>query len=109
MIDMVALQSFAGLEGRVRRGTRLRVSEHRAAFLTERGLAAPVGDARPPVGPTRTQDVTPERTNAPAPAPQLEAVGGGWYEVAGVRYRGKANAEAALREAQGDDRSPDAT
>ena len=102
MVELVALRSFAGLEGRVRKGTRFLASEHRAAYLMQKELAELAPGARPPIGPSRTQDTAPTRTTAPAPA-EATPVGGGWYEVAGLRYRGKAAAEAALREATRDD------
>ena len=90
---MRALQTFSRLGGRVRAGSEFSTNEERAAYLVSHGLAVRLsGPASVAVaGPTAVQ---------PQPDPtelndEIEAVGGGWYEWRGKRYRGKAAAEAA--------------
>ena len=92
---MRALQTFASLGGRVTRGSTVKVSPERAEYLVQAGLAVRVP------GPTETQAearpakavVTPTEAKA-----EVQAVGGGWYEWRGKRYRGRAAAEKARAE-----------
>ncbi len=93
---MRALQTFARLGGRVRAGTMFHTNEERAAYLVSQGLAERMS------GPAATTDAGPSEAR-PAPIPtevndEITAVGGGWYEWRGRRYRGKATAEKAREE-----------
>lgn len=87
---MVALQTFARLGGRVRRGREFTTNESHAAHLEANGIAERIGG----VGPAETQATGPTETQAPLP-PEVTPVGGGWFEWNGTRYRGRKAAEAA--------------
>ena len=89
---MRALQTFARLGGRVRAGATFETNEEHAAYLASAGLAQRL-DA-----PTATQAVIPPAPAGPLPSEvnaEITAVGGGWFEWRGKRYRGRAAAEAA--------------
>lgn len=93
---MQALQTFARLQGRVRAGMTFETSEERGAYLASRGLAVRVDRA------TETPTGRPS-TQPPGPSPsevnsEIVAVGGGWFEWRGRRYRGRAAVEAAQAE-----------
>ena len=95
---MRALQTFARLGGRVRAGALFETNEEHAAYLTAQGLAERVSQ------PATTRVTGPSRTE-PQPNPsevndEITAVGGGWYEWRGRRYRGK-KAAAAAKEQEG--------
>lgn len=91
-VTVRALQTFSSLGGRVTRGSTVTVNRDRAEHLVKTGLAVRVP------GPTSTQAearpkkpvVKPTEANA-----EIKAVGGGWYEWRGKRYRGKKAAEEA--------------
>lgn len=91
-VTVRALQTFSSLGGRVTRGSTVTVNRDRAEYLVKTGLAVRVP------GPTSTQAearpkkpvVKPTEANA-----EIKAVGGGWYEWRGKRYRGKKAAEEA--------------
>lgn len=91
-VTVRALQTFSSLGGRVTRGSTVTVNRERAEHLVKTGLAVRVP------GPTSTQAearpkkpvVKPTEANA-----EIKAVGGGWYEWRGKRYRGKKAAEEA--------------
>lgn len=89
---LIALQSFNGLEGPIRRGRRFKASAARAQYLTTHGLAQEVQEAGPAEravdGPTEFKPVQPPRH-----------VGGGWYEVDGQKVKGKAAADAVYEAA----------
>ncbi|HEX7002362.1 MAG TPA: hypothetical protein VF164_11775 [Trueperaceae bacterium] len=92
-VRLRALQTFARLGGRVRKGTEFTTSEDRAAYLTASGLAERLDH------PSTARVAGPKRVE-PQPQPsevndEITAVGGGWFEWRGKRYRGKAAAEAA--------------
>lgn len=93
MIRLKALQSFARLGGRVKRGTEFSTNESHAAYLTAQGLAERLDSPSESteVGPSEAQrSPTPEQTQV-----GVTHVGGGWYEWNGKRYRGREAAEAA--------------
>lgn len=92
-VKLKALQTFASLGGRIRAGRVFETNEERAAYLTSEGLAERLS------GPASTQVSGPSATQ-PRPEPtelndDITAVGGGWFEWRGKRYRGHARAEAA--------------
>lgn len=89
-VRLRALQSFAGLEGRVRRGTVFTAGEARAAYLTQKRLA----ERLDPPGPSEVQATGPSQNQAVLPE-EVKELGGGWYEWNGQRFRGRAAAEAA--------------
>lgn len=92
---LVALRSFYGLEGRIKRGDTFQANAERTAFLIGHGFAKPLS-----VGPAEVAVTGPTETK---PVVGVEHVGGGWYEVNGTRIRGKAAAEAeAARQAAGE-------
>jgi hypothetical protein len=107
MVRLRALQSFVGLEGRIRRGTVFFATPARAEFLTrgtESGMVLavrvdqPASSAEPSatvagVGPSQ---IAIARPTVPAPTEPVH-VGGGWYEWNGKRYRGRTAADAARR------------
>lgn len=92
---MRALQTFTRLEGRVRRGQLFETNEEHAAYLATHRIAERAG------GPGETPVAGPPPRRLPEPTEvndEVKAVGGGWYEWRGKRYRGKATAEAAKKE-----------
>ncbi len=99
MAKLRALQTFAGLEGRIRRGAVVETNEDRAKYLISAGLAERLDRHAGEHAPSRSFEAP------PGPQPEeindeITAVGGGWYEWRGRRYRGKAAAEEA-REQEG--------
>lgn len=91
---LVALRSFYGLEGRIKRGDTFQANAERTAFLIGRGFAKPLS-----VGPAEVAVTGPAETKPLVPV----HVGGGYYDVNGTRIRGKAAAEAeAARQAAGE-------
>lgn len=89
---MKALQTFARLGGRVRAGAEFETNEEHAAYLASSRLAEYL-DRR-----AETQAVAPPPPLQPVPSEvndEIQAVGGGWFEWRGKRYRGRAAAEAA--------------
>lgn len=89
---MKALQTFARLGGRVRAGATFETNEEHAAYLASSRLAEYL-DRR-----AATQAVAPPPPPQPVPSEandEIKAVGGGWFEWRGKRYRGRAAAEAA--------------
>lgn len=95
MARVQALQTFSSLEGRIRRGRILETTDEHAAYLVTVGLAE-----RLP-GPTSTQAIAPNKPPRLEPSEvneEIKAVGGGWYEWRGTRYRGRSAAEKARDE-----------
>lgn len=93
---MRALQTFASLGGRIKAGRTFETNEERAAFLASEGLAERIGPTRASTsGPSEAQpQLEPTELND-----EIIAVGGGWFEWRGKRYRGrKAAATAKDRE-----------
>lgn len=92
MTTVRALRTFASLEGRIRPGHTLETTDERAAYLVSAGLAEMLD------GPASTQVASPPRRELPEPSEvnhEIKAVGGGWYEWRGKRYRGRPAAETA--------------
>lgn len=97
LVTLVALHSFHGLEGKIRRGSVFQATVGRAAYLKSRGLAkdAPQGEGSGEPGPTRDQaEPGPSRTSE---LPDPIHIGGGWYNVHGEKVQGKEAAQAALK------------
>lgn len=90
---MKALQTFARLGGRIRRGEVFETNAEHAAYLAASGLAVRLDQ------PGATQAAAPSEAPAgPVPSEvndEIKAVGGGWFEWRGKRYRGRAAADAA--------------
>lgn len=94
-VTVKALRTFSRLGGRVKAGQVIQTTEEHAAYLASVGLAM-----RLPA-PGETQDDAPPTTPPLGPSeinPEITAVGGGWYEWRGKRYRGRAAAETARKE-----------
>lgn len=125
MVQLVAAKRFDGLEGKVKRGQELEVSEDRARELIRAGLAAKPGEDAGQGGGGEPLHLVTSEDQAKLDAARVKAEqdaklapyvkGGGYYEFPAleegsdpvkVRGREAALAELARREAAGDAGQP---
>lgn len=112
-VRCVALRTFAGAGGLVRKGSIIILTAHQAGQYEQAGLVEPLDvpiapDVTAVVGPSNTATVEPTSKEwnfrkKPAPSEPVvpKHVAGGVYDVAGERIKGKAAAQARADELNG--------